>query len=31
MNIFKWLGKSGKLALSTAQAVGLSAVVRLLT
>lgn len=27
MNIFKWLGKSGKLALSTAQAVGLSAVV----
>lgn len=27
MNIFKWLGKSGKIALSAAQAVGLSAVV----
>ena len=27
MNIFKWLGKSGKIALSTAQAVGLSAVI----
>lgn len=27
MNFFKWLGRSGKIALSTAQAVGLSAVV----